>query len=100
MRDQVQSPVLQLPLALEAQAIERLRLDIVSLEQLQDASEQVFLVAGVLVQAAAESIEDEVLLLGGVLQVADEGVKLRLVREHGPGRHGLLVTGLGLLVGQ
>ena len=63
MRDQVQSPIIQLSLALKAKPVEDLRLDVVALEQLQDTGEQVFLIARVFVEPTAQAVQDNVLLL-------------------------------------
>lgn len=72
VRDQVQSPIIQLSLALKAQPVQHLRLDVVALEQLQNTSKQVFLIARVFVEPTAKAIQDHVLLLRGFLQITDQ----------------------------
>ena len=72
VRDQVQSPIIQLSLALKAKPIEHLRLDVVALEQLQDTGEQVFLIARIFVEPSAQAVQDNVLLLRSFLQVTDQ----------------------------
>ena len=43
-----------------------------ALEQLQDTSKQVFLIARVFVEPTAQAVQDDVLLLRGFLQVTDQ----------------------------
>lgn len=72
VRNQVQSPIIQLSLALKAQPVEHLRLDVVALKQLQDTSKQVFLIARVFVEPTAQAVQDHILLLRCFLQVTDQ----------------------------
>ena len=72
VRNQVQSPIIQLSLALKAQPVEHLRLDVVALKQHQDTSKQVFLIARVFVEPTAQAVQDNVLLLRCFLQVTDQ----------------------------
>ena len=100
VRDQIQSPIVQLPLAFEAQPVERLRLNAVALKQLQHASKQILLISRVFVKPAAQAVQNNVLLLCGFLQVTDQRFQLRLVREHSPRGLRLLVSCLALLLVQ
>lgn len=68
-----------------------------ALEQLKHSCQQTLLVPRVLVDTPTEAIEDKVLLLGRVLQVSDERVKLRLVGKHSPGGHSRFISCLALL---
>lgn len=70
--DQVASPVLQLPFAFEAEPVEGLWLDIVAFEKLKDPGEEVLCIARILVDSAAESVKDHVLLLSSVLKITYE----------------------------
>ena len=54
--DQVVSPIVQLALALEAEAVKDLRLDIVPLEKLEHAAEQLARVSWVLINASTEAV--------------------------------------------
>ena len=72
VRNQVQSPIIQLSLTLKAQPVEHLRFDVVALKQLQDTSKQVFLIARVFVEPTAQAVQDNVLLLRCFLQVTDQ----------------------------
>ena len=63
---------MQLPLALKAEPVECLWFNVVPFEELEDAGEQIFLVAWVSIEAASKAIKYEVLLLRGFLQVSDQ----------------------------
>lgn len=71
MFDHVGPPVLKLTLAFKAQTVQLLWLNVVPFEELKDTSEEVFLVARILVKAASHSIEKLVMQLGCLLQVSD-----------------------------
>ena len=75
-RNQVVPPVVDLPFALEAETVQGLWLDLVALKQLEHSSEEVFGVSWVPVDAPTQPIQDNVLLLCGHLQVANEGLQL------------------------
>ena len=72
MRDQVIAPVRQLPLALKPKTIKFLWVNVVALQQLEHSGEQCLGVTGVLVESTTETIEDQILILCRILQIANQ----------------------------